>query len=152
MKRITVLFAMVLVAGTVLAQGKAPLSKGEKQLNFGVGFDGGVPVYVGIDYAVHDDITIGGNIGFDLTGFDYMNLTVRGDYHWNRLIGIPDNWDFYAGVNFGGAIGLSKYYGNGLHVDIHVGGRYYWDEKWGINLELGGGTGFASSLGVSMKL
>lgn len=153
MKRITIALAALMFAMLTFAQeGQAPLSKGEKQLNFGVGFGSGIPIYGGIDFAVHNDITVGGNIAFDLSGFDYMIISGRGDYHWNRLMGIPSEWDFYTGLNLGGSIGVQKYYGSGLHLDIHAGGRYYWNEKWGINLEIGGGTGFGASIGVSMKL
>ncbi len=153
MKRITIIFATLMLSVLLFAQeGQAPLSKGDKQLNFGVGFSGfGIPLYGGIDFAVHNDITVGGNLAFDLAGFDYMILNARGDYHWNRLIGIPSEWDFYTGLNLGGSIGLQQYYGSGLHLDVHLGGRWYWSEKWGLNLEIGGGTGFGSSIGLSMK-
>ncbi len=152
MKRITIVLAALMFSGLIFAQdGKAPLSKGEMQLNFGLGFSiDGLPVYGGIDVAVHDDITVGGNMAFDLAGFDYMILNARGDYHWNRLMGIPSNWDFYTGLNLGGSVGMGSY-DSGLHLDIHLGGRWYWNEKWALNMEIGGGTGFGSSIGVSMK-
>mgnify|MGYP001077661630 CR=1 FL=1 len=99
MKKITLLLSFVAVGLFASAQGAAPLSKGEKQMNFGVSFnDGGIPLYFGIDFAVHNDITIGGMAAFNLNGFDYMNLAFRGDYHFNRLLEIPSNWDFYAGA------------------------------------------------------
>ena len=168
MKKITLLLSVLLFSITIFAQqnqGAAPLSAGQKQLNFGVGFSGyGIPAYVGIDFAIHDDITVGpvlkvildDNIGFGLLG--------RGDYHFNRIMGIPNNWDFYGGASIGVRFHDNTddhYHSNNdnhshnntnLDFNLHVGGRYYWSEKWAINLEFGGGNGYGTSLGVSMKL
>jgi len=88
MKRFSlVLFMIMIVSGMSFAQeGEAPLSKGDKQLNFGVGLAYSTfPLYVGMDFAVHDDITVGGQIGLDIAYFDWMSLMARGDYHFNRI-------------------------------------------------------------------
>ena len=68
------------------------------------------------------------------------------DYHWNRLLNIPPDWDFYLGAN----VGVIS--GNDLDLDLgfQLGGRYYWS-NWGVNLEIGGGTGYNSALGLSLK-
>ncbi len=152
MKKITIVFAFLMMSAMTFAQGEAPLSKGGKQMNFGLGFGDGVPVYWGMDWAVHNDITVGGSASFNLDGFNYMAINGRGDYHWNRLIGIPSNWDFYAGANIGFKIAFDDAHTSGLDLKIHVGGRWFWSEKWGLNLEIGGGTGFGTSLGVTMKM
>ena len=152
MKRITIVLAALMFSGLIFAQGAAPLSKGEKEMNFGLGFGSGIPAYWGMEWAVHNDITVGGVAAINLSGFDYMTLLARGDYHWNRIINIPPEWDFYAGVSLGGDIGFSSGYGSGLHFDAHVGGRWFWSDKWGLNLEVGGGTGFGASIGVTMKM
>ena len=151
MKKITIVFAFLMMSAMIYAQGEAPLSQGEKQMNFGIGFGSGIPVYWGMEWAVHNDVTVGGVAAVNLDGFDWISLNAKGDYHWNRLIGIPSNWDFYAGVGLGVEIGFD---GNstGFDFDIHVGGRWYWSEKWGLNLEIGGGNGFGTTLGVTMKM
>ena len=63
MRKITLLLSAVLFSVTMFAQqseGAAPLSAGQKQLNFGAGFSGhGIPAYIGLDIAVHNDITVG---------------------------------------------------------------------------------------------
>ena len=150
MKKIKLLVVLLFLAGSIMAQsGAAPLSKGDKQLNFGLGFSShGLPTYVGMDFAFHNDWTAGpvvklvfdDNIGFGALG--------RIDYHWNRLIGIPSNWDFYAGASVGFISGDNFT----LDLGLQVGGRWYWSDKWGVNLEFGGGTGFGTSAGISMKL
>ncbi|NPA37904.1 MAG: hypothetical protein GXO47_13765 [Chlorobi bacterium] len=153
MKRINIVIAMFLFTGVLFAQSGAPLSQGESQLNFGMGYDDyvGFPLYVGFDYAVQDDITIGASTAFDLGGFDAMNILVRGDYHWNSLMEIPSDWDFYTGVDMGGDIPLNKYWVGGFHFQVHIGGRYYFNDKWALHTEFGGGTGFSYLMGVSMR-
>lgn len=151
-KSVFALLLAVIIGGVAFAQeGEAPLSKGEKQLNFGLGLAYSTfPVYVGMEYAVHDDITVGGQLGFDMAYFDWMSIMARGDYHFNRIIGIPKDFDFYAGAGVGVNIGMGGY-ATAVGLNLHVGGRWYWDEKWGLNLEMGGGTTFGGRLGVSMK-
>lgn len=152
MKKIITLIALTFILSGLNAQGDgvAPLAKGERQLNFGTGFtNGGIPLYVSLDFAVHKDVTVTPEVHMrfddDVTG----GIMVKSDYHWNALIGIPSNWDFYAGARLG-----VNFWGGGSDVDlgIQVGGRWYWSEKWGLNLEFGGGTGYGTTLGVSMKL
>jgi hypothetical protein len=153
MRKITLLLAFIAITTLAMAQ-SAPLSKGEKQLNFGLGFGSGLPAYFGMDFAVHDDITLGGTLGVNLDGFDYLSIAGRGDYHFNRIIGIPSEWDFYAGLNLGFVTGLNDYTGtSGLDLGAQVGGRYYWNDKWGINLEAGGGMiNYGGKVGLTMKL
>ncbi len=153
MKKLAFVFAFaLLISGMSFAQeGEAPLAKGDKQLNFGVGLAYSTfPIYVGMDFAVHNDITVGGQIGLDMAYFDWISLMARGDYHFNRIIGIPKDFDFYAGAGVGVNIGMGGH-STGVGLNLHVGGRWYWSDKWGLNLEIGGGTTFGGLLGVSMK-
>lgn len=151
MKKLSLLIGIVLLAFSSFGQdngGAAPLSKGEKQLNFGAGFSGnGIPAYVGVDFAVHNDITVGPVVKVVFDDDIHFGFLGRGDYHFNRIIGIPSNWDFYAGAS----VGVRLIDGADLDLGLQVGGRYYWSDNWAINLEFGGGTGYNSSLGVSMK-
>jgi hypothetical protein len=150
MKRIIFLTGLLFIAMAMMAQeGTAPLSKGEKQLNFGLGFSGyGLPTYVGMDFAFHNDWTAGPVVKLVFDDDIRFGALGRVDYHWNRLIGIPSNWDFYLGA----AVGYLSGDDAGFDLGLQLGGRYYWSEKWGINLEFGGGTGYGGSFGVSMKL
>ena len=151
MKKIIILIAFSVVFTGLMAQGGgvAPLAKGEKQLNFGSGFSGnGIPVYVSMDFAVHKDITITPVVNIKIDDDFKVGALVKGDYHFNYLIGIPSNWDFYAGAHAGFDFG-DDFLPN---LGIHVGGRWYWSDKWGLNLEFGGGTGVGTTFGLSMKL
>lgn len=63
-------------------------------------------------------------------------------------MGIPSNWDYYLGASVGFLSGDVA----GLNLGLQLGGRWYWSEKWRLNLEFGGGTGYGTSIGVSMKM
>ncbi len=137
-----------LSAGLYAQSFRAPLSKGDRQLNMGLGFNtDGFPIYGGVDFAVHDEVTIGPQVNLVLDDDASISFAFRGDYHFNRLLEITKDWDVYAGANAGIGIGTD----DALELGLQVGGRYYWDNKWGINLEFGGGTNFSTKLGVSMK-
>ncbi|MCH2214055.1 MAG: hypothetical protein MK086_02680 [Flavobacteriales bacterium] len=137
---------------TVTCSAQSPIGEGGKQLNFGVGlFDNGVPVYGGIDFGVHPDITVGGQVGFDL-GIDYISVSGRGDYHFNTLLEIPQDWDLYAGLSVGILAGIDNNISSSVDLGIQIGGRYYWNSEWGVNLEFGGGNNLAGGrVGVSKR-
>ena len=158
--------AIALLFVTSLSFGQGTLAKGKAQLNAGVGLSGwGVPVYVGFDYGVHRDITVGGEFSFrshssPYNGRDY-NHTIycfagNGNYHFNRILELPKEFDFYAGATLGLYIWSSEsgYDGNqhsDLEPSIQVGGRYFFDNNLGINLELGGGGVSGAKLGITYK-
>ena len=155
MRKITLIVVLAFLMTGLYAQrdGVAPLAKGEMQLNFGTGFSSnGLPVYVSWDIALHKDVTITPEahvkIPFDSDKGFRAGVLFKADYHWNYLIGIPDNWDFYAGARVGFDFGDDFY----PEFGIQVGGRWYWSDKWGLNLEIAGGTGFGTTFGVRMKL
>lgn len=151
MKKLLLLLTLAFFLTALNAQngGVAPLAKGEKQLNFGTGFTNwGLPVYASVDFAVHKDVTVTPGVNLKIGDNFSGGFLVKGDYHWNYLIGIPSNWDFYAGARVGIDFGSEL----DLDIGIQVGGRWYWSEKWGLNVEIGGGTGFGTTFGLSMKL
>ena len=124
---------------------------GGKQLNAGLGFSGwGVPLYAGFDYGIYDDITIGGELSFrsyhdNFSGLKYkhsiIGLSANGNYHFNTLLDIPREWDFYAGLSLGYFIWVSSSDyagtgGSGFGLGAQVGGRYFFKNNFGVNLEL----------------
>ncbi len=152
MRKFTLLFILTFLFVGLNAQknGVAPLAKGDKQLNFGTGFtNNGIPVFVSMDFALHKDITLTPEVHVKFDDKIKGGILVKADYHWNYLIGIPSNWDFYAGARAGFDFGDSDFVPN---FGIQVGGRWYWSDKWGMNLEMAGGTGFGTTFGLSMKL
>lgn len=164
MKKLNCVLFLVLAASFSI-RAQAPLGKGGIQLNAGTGFSGfGVPIYVGADFGVHDDITIGPKIshrsyGYSVNGNDLdQTLTYigfNGNYHFNRVFGLPDEWNVYAGATLGYFIwsssDLNGAKSSGLAFGAQVGGRYFFTEKFGINLELGGGSASEASFGITYR-
>jgi outer membrane immunogenic protein len=166
MKKINALLLIALLGSTV-ALAQAPPGKGGAQLNAGLGFSSwGVPVHVGLDFGVHPDITIGPDISYRnyryrAGGFKWdQSLIVvgfNGNYHFNTLLNIPSEWNFYAGLTLGYYIwsDLDDYvgaYASGVRLAGQIGGRYFFSDKFGLQLELGGGGFTGGTFGVTIKL
>jgi len=169
MKKLIFSSVIILVASSFsFAQGT--LGNGGKQFNGGLGFsDYGVPIYAGLDFGIHESVTIGPRISFRnyaytrSSGEYRQSLTVlsfNGNFHFNRLLELPSPWDFYAGLSLGyyfwsdlKTIKGVEYVGrtSTLGLDAQVGGRYFFSHEWAINLEFTGGTGTGGSIGVTYK-
>lgn len=166
MNKIILTVVLALAVGAVFAQN--PVAQGQTQINAGVGFSSwGVPIYIGLDYGVAEDITLGGEFSYKsyterYSNHDYKHtiygFSGNGNYHFNRIMNIPENWDFYAGLNVGFYVWTSpdNYPGShssGLGLGAQIGGRYYFNEAVGVNLEFGGGNAFSGGkIGVSIRL
>lgn len=166
MKKRVLTLILVIVSGVAFAQN--PISKGESQVNFGVGLSSwGVPVYLGFDYGVHPDITLGAEASYrsykdnwrdNRYNHSVIGLQGNANYHFNTILNIPSPWDFYAGLNLGFYSWNSPndYEGShntGLGLGAQIGGRYFFSNKVGINLEFGGGNAFSGGkLGLTIKL
>lgn len=164
MKKLLLIVCLTLSA-TIFAQN--PIEKGQAQINAGLGFSGwGIPVYVGFDYGIHEDITLGAEVSYrsynethfkSKYDFTIIGISGNGNYHFNRILGIDPTWDLYGGLNVGFYIwnSPSGYTGNrtsGLGLGLQIGGRYYFNDKIGINLELGGGNATSGGkIGISVK-
>lgn len=166
MKKQLLILSFLLFSSLIYAQ--SPIAKGESQINVGLGLSSwGVPVYIGFDHGVHPDITVGGELSYRSYSDKYANVNYdhsvigisgNGNYHFNRVLEIPKNWDFYAGLNLGFYIwnSPSDYHGSHsseLGLGAQVGGRYYFSDKIGLNLEFGGGNAFSGGkIGLTFKL
>ena len=166
MKNLLLIIAFIFVTG--FAFGQNSTRNGSNQLNLGVGFSGwGVPVYIGFDHYVSQDITLGAEFSYrsyrENWNHDYYNRSIMGfsgnaNYHFNRVLEIPKNWDFYAGLNIGfyawadGPTGYSGTNKSGLGLGGQIGGRYFLSNKVGLNLEFGGGNAFnGGKFGITVK-
>jgi len=145
MKKLTVIFVfgLFLFMTNVFAQAR-------HELNFGL---------IGANYEipVHKDITIAPGIGTNLD-LDWLNIGVKGNYYFDNVFGISDDaWDVYGGLN----AGYSVYMGDNdkdnesdINLGLHVGGRWFWNDKWGVYLEFAGGnvSGLSPMIGVTVKM
>lgn len=166
MKKILILTTLCLATVVVFAQN--PLKIGEKQLNAGFGLSsyGGTPVYVGLEFGVHEDISVAGEISYQSKSYNYakvsaLGITARGNYHFNRLLEIDEKWDVYAGVglsyyNWNNKLntGYASYdfnHDSGIYLNAQIGGRYFFSDQFGVNLEFGGGNLSGGKLGITYK-
>lgn len=160
-------FILTALFFTIIAQAQAPIGVKEKQINFGTGLSNyGIPLYFGMDFGVHPDITAGFVVSarsynqgdFGSSGLLVLGIYGVGNYHFNRLFDLSRQWDLYAGLSLGFVHwNYAKNYPHSknspLGLDLQIGGRYYWSDQWGINAEIGGGNVLSGMrLGVSYKL
>jgi outer membrane immunogenic protein len=166
MKKVFLALALLVAVIAVFAQN--PVAVGQTQFNLGVGFSNwGVPVYAGLDYGAGKDVTLGGELSYNSyrenwhdAHYNHSIFGIAGNvnYHFNHVLNIPTNWDFYAGLNLGYYIWESpdNYPGDhnsGIGLGAQIGGRYYFSNSAGINLELGGSSAFSGGkIGLSFKL
>ncbi|MDO9262046.1 MAG: hypothetical protein Q7U08_08910, partial [Flavobacteriaceae bacterium] len=109
MKKLILVVAVALISAVSFSQ--SPLSVGKNQLNIGVGLsEWGVPIYIGLDHGISRDLTIGGEFSFrsyneNWNNNDYnhriIGISANLNYHFNTVLNIPNEWDFYAGPNLG---------------------------------------------------
>ncbi|GAB2810141.1 hypothetical protein [Ferruginibacter profundus] len=160
--------ALTLLCCFSIVRSQNPLPVGKAQFNVGVGFSGwGVPVYAGIDVGVHKNITLGGELSVRSYRENWKNnhyrhsiigIAANGNYHFNTVLNIPKEFDFYAGLNLGfyswsSPDGYPGDHSSGIGLGAQIGGRYYFNNKVGLNLEIGGGDVFSDGkIGLTFKL
>lgn len=171
MKKNILLIALVILPFVHFAQGNLPV--GEKRINAGTGFSNfGFPVYVGLDVAIHPDITVGPQISFRRYstrdfGVRYNQslilLALNGDYHFNTLLELPREFDVYAGVALGYYIWTDPDFDDnpffndlrgevsGIGLALHIGGRYFFSDDLALNVEIGGGTTSDGKIGITYQ-
>lgn len=150
------------------ANAQAPLEEGGFQLNGGFGATTyGASAYAGLEYGLMKDISIGGEISYQsygattaISGYgnDYninaIGVQANGSYHFNELLQIPSKFDVYAGANVNYYSWSKNDYGvNSVGLGVHAGGRYFFTDNLGVNVQLGGGNVFSGvKVGITYKL
>lgn len=164
MKKI-ILFCTVFLA-SLIANAQAPLEESKLQLNAGFGASGwGTPVYVGLDYGLGNNFTIGAEASYrSYTSYGYKSTIIglqgNANYHFNEILEIPSQWDFYAGASlnyynwsFEDDFAEDVVDNSNFGIGLQVGGRYFFNEKFGINIEAGGGNATSGGkIGITYKL
>ena len=178
MRKTLAVLGLFLATATASAQA---LGQNKFQINGGVGISGwGVPVYLGADYGIARDVTIGAEVSYRSkkesvdfleNKYSFIGIGVNGNYYFNRLLKLPREFDVYAGATLvyfnisnsqtysGPSILrehiLSNYRSiasSGLDYGFQVGGRYFFTKNLGVNLEFGGGSfAFGGKLGLTYR-
>lgn len=170
---------LIAVLSFQVLQAQNPIRKSEMQLNFGSGASVfGIPFYIGMDFGIHEDISIGPIVSFrsyrervNIGGgntYTYnhtiLGIGFTGDYHFNNLLNIPREFDVYAGATIGYYIWNTSdvvvagvpvvYNGNPAAVGVnpHVGARYNFNPKWSVHVQVDAGTHTGAMGGLTMKL
>jgi len=118
-----------------------------KYLNFG-GL--GTGLYASLEFPVGSAITVAPLVATDYE-LNKIIIAAKGSYYFDDIFGLNETWDAYAGVNVGWRI-ESNSNDDGGNFGIHIGGRWFWTEKWGVNAEFGGGSGVLGGAGITMKM
>lgn len=167
MKKLSIIFALTLSA--LLTQAQYALSPGKNQFNAGIGASGyGIPIYLGFDHDLDKNISVGAQLAYrgyrrNYLGDNYRhsltNISLNVNYHFGSFLELSEEIDLYGGANVGLYIWSygSGYYQSGttgLGIGLQLGGRYYINDKVGINVEFGGGYNAIGDgkIGVSIIL
>ena len=179
MKKTLITFFVLLLATTIsFAQ---VYKKGVTNLNAGISIGGlaGLygdadfpPVSLGLQFGIHEKISVGGIVGYSSSTYDlgyfnddykwtytYIFVGARGEYHFVDL-DVKD-LDLYGGLTLGynivsvsepnGYSGFYKAESSYLLYGFHAGARYMFSPKIGAFAELGYGIGYLT-VGVNVRL
>ena len=166
MKRTILTMILMVCLAAIFAQ--SSVATRGPQLNAGFGLSGwGVPVYAGLDFGIGRDVTLGGEVSYrswdekyQNSHYDHSIIGISGNlnYHLNYALRIPSEWDFYGGINVGYYVfrtpdGYPGSHKSEVGIAGQVGGRYFFTDAFGVNLEFGGGNAFSGGkLGITVKL
>lgn len=166
MKKVASVLVIAILAFSTFSQ--QPIGNRTNQFNAGVGLSNyGLPVYIGIDHGLPKNFSVGGELTFRQYyyyspsrlpyGYREGALGVYGNlnYHFNELLNMPSDWNFYAGLNAGCSVFFSDFYtaSTGLGIGGQIGGRYFITDRFGLNLEVGGGRYFSGGkFGITLLL
>ena len=162
MKKSLILIITIFLLSNVYAQ--FPLSKGQSQLNLGLGLSSkGIPIYGGIDVALNREFTVGGELGIrSFTENTYkqnvVSISANANYHFNEVLEMSNAWDLYAGLSLGFNIWSTSNNNpstgtSGLGLAAQIGTRFKVSRKLSLNLEFGGGNIFSGGkFGITTPL
>lgn len=159
------IIGMTFYSSQTHAQDGYPFGEGDIIINAGIGlgttfsYGGslGLPFGGSVEYGITDVIGVGGETGFSSgSGLSVFYIGAKGSYHFNELLNIDnEQLDLYGGLglfyrNFS-VSGISFGISSGIYPAFHLGGRYYFSEKFGVHAELGNTYGWLKA-GVTFKL
>ena len=130
----------------------------EDHFNLGLGLNNGwgIPISGTYDWGFRQDFNLGVglSVGLDVDDGQGSETALGAGFftQWyaDRILEIPSSLDVYAGL---GVFYYTRDSADDLDLNLFIGGRYYFNETLGVNLELGGGTVFSGGrVGLSWRL
>lgn len=126
---------MAMVAfGFASAQTDAFKGKDDVKIQVGAGFqDLGQSIFASLDYGLGESFSLGVQsnyiLGYTNTGIkpefgDRFDVRARANAHLGKVIGFPNNFDVYPGLD----LGLKNF-------GAHVGARYFFGKGFGLFAE-----------------
>lgn len=124
------------MTGILFAQNTAFSGKDDLRLNIGANIQNkGAGIVTTLDYGLGQSFSIGAQAGY-LLGVSEINgetpgmehrfdLKARANAHLGKVIGFPEEFDIYPGLN----LGLKNFGG-------HVGARYFFGSGFGVYSEM----------------
>ncbi len=139
------LLTMIALVGVMFFSANSVSAQATKYLNVG---GAGTGFYGSIEFPVSSVITVAPQVS---TNYNFNSLIIagKGNFYLDDAVDLDDAWDVYAGVNLGWRI---EDVNDGFHWGLQVGARWFWSDKWGINAEVGGGSGVLGGVGLTMKM
>lgn len=116
----------------------------DQKLQIGVhGYGNGTGIVGTYDHGISDLVSLGGgaNVYFDQENGDNFFIFGRVNFHLQHALGLTEKWDIYPGANIG-------VFGNTFGLGVHLGARYFFNEKLGAFVEVGN----HGSIGVTINL
>ena len=143
------LFLALLFAGlSQTAFSQAWNGQGDQKVQIGLsGWGNGTGITGTYDYGITDLISLGAGANLYFDNYKDNNkdhkffIFGRVNFHLQDILEMPEKWDVYPGADVG-------VIGNTFGLGVHLGARYFINDKFGIFVEAGNN----GSLGVSINL
>lgn len=139
------LFTFIALSGAMFFSANTVSAQAQKYLNVG---GAGTGFYGSIEFPVSSVITVAPQFSTDYN-FNSFVIAGKANYYLDDVFDVASAWDVYAGLNLGWRVESGN---DGFNWGIQVGARWFWDDKWGINAEVGGGSGVLGGVGLTMKM
>ncbi|MGD0339364.1 MAG: hypothetical protein ABSB78_11315 [Bacteroidota bacterium] len=168
MKKLTLVFTVIVVLCLLVSTGNAQYEKGKSYLGPRVGigvYGSGISLGAGYEYGVTDEISVGGLVdyykydwGFGFT-YTYIVFGAQGNYHFGKTLKWDSKLDPFAGlvigyesVSWSGTeyAGWSSAYGSGIIFGGQAGIRYFLSPSLALYGQVGFGITYLK-VGVDFK-
>ncbi len=116
-------------------------------LNTFVRFGSNSSIAANYEFQVAQDITLAPTARIWFSGKNTFALGGRGDYYFDRLMGLASPWDIWAGVDAGLVVSGDSNKDD-FNLNLHAGVEYKFSDMLGVIFEFGGGSTSSGGIGL----